>query len=500
MKKHNTIAPFALIFKVEKQCSSTRAVAKHRRDRKGKLLSVAIFLASCFAVFAGPGCSLFTNMTQLVRLTTVETMPTNFAPAFWLIFSASPLTNTDGSFRDTISWAQLTNLQQSCTTGGLVVLHVQGKTAGADLRTFEYRFGFSADETNSWNNGETFDWHNWNRFSDDIWDNLAVVLDPATQPPQGQLRVTNMVIIRNNETLFDSTRTKSFPSQRTMSVLLPLCNLAATGGSLTLLNVAGLMKQYKLQYYEADNGLLRAACLELGQTDESKFARPLSAWCSEFASYVYMTNGFSTPNPFIQDVYWANLRTYFTNFGHIYTIRDVITWSDDTKQRLIVPGTIMCAVLANGNTHTFLFDAWRPAGTNGLTAFTAFSGNNAQCVHWHANVILPTTDSFTNMTSAELANYDQMAFFGIPDYAAYARILFPPALSISKTKSGYDLTWADLGAHCCYTLEQRMGLGGVWEEVSSARQMISLSRCSVLQSNSIQGYYRLRIDLRAMLP
>jgi hypothetical protein len=483
---------------MKKQCFVTPGASKNVLSTT---LLIAPFLAFCLATFAESGCSLFTNTTHLVRITTVERMPTNFAPAFWLLFSTTPLTNADGSSKDTISWPELTNLQHSCTSGDLLVLRVHGKTGGRDLRTFEYRFGDSVDLTNSWNSGENFDWHNWSRFSDDIWDNLAVSLDPATPVPQGQLHVTNMVVIRNSETLFDSTRIQSYPNLRPMSVCLPQRNLAEAGGPGALLNLASLMRQFKIQYYEVCNGLLLAAYLELGQTDESKFARPLALWCSEFASYAYLENGFSTPNPYIQDVYWGNLRSYFSKNGRVYTVREVITWPDTKKQRIIVPGSVMSIRWADGGTHTILFSSWRPAVSNGLSSFTAISGNNGRRVYWHSNWKLPTSDSFTNMTSVELADYDQKAFFGVPDYAAYARTMFPPQLRLISSGNGFELAWTDLGVHCCYTVEQRAGLGnGVWEELGSARQLIGLFRWPAPQMSSNHGFFRLRTDLRALLP
>ena len=238
------------------------------------------------------------------------------SPTYYLIFSSKGM-------QSSINRSKLHSLISNRNRKDILVLKMYGKKATQPGR-FDYFFGTKFDLDCPWNNGTNFHWQDWANYSADLWDNLAI----AYEPPSGStyktpVMIKHVTIRRGGQLLLDSRAKETYPNKHKLSINIPERNILSTRESYRLLCLGNVMGRFRSQYYELRGNILKTAYSDLGQTDKNKYTKRGRAWCSEFASYVYRTNGLNTPDPNAVDVHWKNLREYFEKNGSIYTMREV---------------------------------------------------------------------------------------------------------------------------------------------------------------------------------
>ena len=331
------------------------------------------------------------------------------SPTFYLIFSSRPIPSS-------LKRSALQSLIANRDRKDILVLKMYDKKQTKSGR-FDYFFGTKFDPNCPWNNGTDFHWQDWANYSDDIWDNIAIAYEPPTDSIKKLPVIINHIAIRRGgQLLLDSRAKQTYPNKHKFSINLPKKNILPSKEHYILLCLGNVMTQFRNQYYELKGDILKTAYSDLGQTDKNKYAKRGSAWCSELASYVYRTNGLDTPDPDAIDVHWKNLREYFVKSGHIYTIREVATWPDDKKVKLISPGSIVSILTdeERSTTHTIIFNSWIKSENEPIESYTGISGCNKGMVWAHAPLFLPPTDWADNKTEEKILNYDTKCFFGVP--------------------------------------------------------------------------------------
>ena len=328
-------------------------------------------------------------------------------PVFYLIFSIETIASS-------IKYDELIKLlPENSSNKDMLAIRVYGKKETSKGR-FDYFFGSKYDSDSPWNNGIDFRWEDWSNFSDDIWDNLAIGYEPQGQYGQ-PVHISNVVVRRGGQLLLDTRAKKTYLNEKKISFRVSGKDISPTStANRPLLSLSRCMKDFKKKYYEIRSELLETAYQDLAQTDKTKYANRGNSWCSEFASYIYRKHGYDTPDPNEKDVYWKNLREYFSANGSVYTLREVAAWSDSVKKEIITPGSVVSIITGEDQTHTILFSNWVELEGQ-IDSFTGISGNNKGMVWAHAPVKLPPKDFSTGKTSAEIADYDEKCFIGVCD-------------------------------------------------------------------------------------
>jgi hypothetical protein len=329
-------------------------------------------------------------------------------PQFIVVFSAQPLVNAAGRPLSSATAGELRALE---STPERVVLRLYGKPQKNGR--LDYFFGTLHDADQPWNNGDDFRWEDWERHAADTWDHIAIALAPGTSP--GIASVTAVTIRRGGRMLYDSRATKSYPNDRPIQVALKPTLLRPANGRHPVLNLSAEMSNFRTRYYElGNNPVLQSAYADLGQTDKRKYANRGNNWCSEFSSFVYRSNDLLTPDPNKGDVHFVNMAEFFANAGHVYPMREVMTWSDEDKRKRIKPGSFV-SILLDDSTHSLIFTTWvEPARGQPITRYAALSGNNKGMVWAHDPLPLPTPGDLAGKTPEQLADYDRKVYFGVP--------------------------------------------------------------------------------------
>jgi hypothetical protein len=331
-------------------------------------------------------------------------------PEFLVIFSAEPLTNSTGRPVTSLPARELSRL---ATTDDRVVLKLYGKPLSKGTR-LDYFFGTLHDADRPWNNGDDFRWQDWEQHSPDVWDHVAIALPPGTSARTAT--ISSVTIRRGGKMLFDSRAAESYPHHRPIDVSLRPTVLRPRDGRHPVLNLSKEMAGFRTAYYELGGcEILQAAYADLGQTERRKYANRGNNWCSEFSSYVYRSTGRLTPDPNAGDVHFVNMAEFFGREGHVYPMREVLTWSDAEKRDRITPGSFV-SILIDDSTHSLIFTTWVDAEPGQpLTRYAAISGNNKGMVWAHDPLSLPGTDEFAGMTPEQLQHYDERVYFGVPE-------------------------------------------------------------------------------------
>jgi len=329
-------------------------------------------------------------------------------PGFLLVFSATPLKDAQGRL---LATAPKDSITRWPAAKHQLAIKVYGKPATAPGR-WEYHFGELKDADQPWNNGKEFDWHNWEKYSADVGDNLCIFALPGVS---SNGTILNVAIRRNGQLLFDSKAVASYPNKLPIRAALPPFNTGPQGWMMPALNLAEHAARFRDAYYELKgNPILTTAYADLGQTDKNKYALRGRNWCSEFCSYVYRENKIKTPDPNTADVHWKNLREYFERHGAVYPARAVVAWNNEKKIALIKPGSLVSIIVGDGSTHSIIFNGWITAGGGPITRYAGISGNNKSMVWSHAPLSLPVAADLEGKSKAELENYDQKVFFAVP--------------------------------------------------------------------------------------
>lgn len=336
-------------------------------------------------------------------------------PRFTVVFSAAPLVDSRDRLVTSVTSKQLTDLK---TTPDQVVLQLHSKPVSNSGRV-DYFFGTAHDADKPWNNGDEFDWKQWESHSPDIWDHVCLVPLPERNG-SGPVAVISSVTIRcNSQLLYDSRKSESYPNRKRIQVSLPATTITLRRGRLNCLNLSPRIQSFRNEYYElADDPLLVLAYSDLGQTERSKYANRGRNWCSEFCSYLYRENGIDTPDPNKADVNWKVIRDHFeqTGTGSVYPAREVAKWTDQQKLDRIRPGAFVSIQTSEeGTTHSLMFTTWMKEPGKRITRYTAVSGNNRGMVWAHSPLTLPTAEKTAGLSSEELATYDERVYFAVPD-------------------------------------------------------------------------------------
>jgi hypothetical protein len=329
-------------------------------------------------------------------------------PVFYAIFSEKPIGKS-------IRRQELQSLLVRRDRRDILVLKLHGKPVEKGSR-ISYFFGTAYDQNMPWNDGKEFDWRSWSDYSADIWDHIAVAYDPpANKRSKTRVSINQVVIRRGGKVLLDTRVTESYPNKKRISTKLPTADLFPARLTYPVLSLGACMSAFRTDYYEITGDILQTAYADLGQTDKRKYATRGDAWCSEYASHVLRANGIETPDPNGSDVYWKNLREYFEASGRVYTSRDVASWPDSKKSRVIKPGSVVSFFTNEGRTtHTVLFTTWIRDGRNPISGYTGISGCNRGMVWAHAPLPLPPKDWAKDRTPEEIADFDSKCFFGVP--------------------------------------------------------------------------------------
>jgi len=333
-------------------------------------------------------------------------------PGFLVVFSSKPLRDESGKLRDAVSADSIAKLGRS---NEYVALRLYGKPATKPGR-FDYFFGTQNDGDRPWNDGADFRWQDWETVSPDVWDNVSIVALPSkgrsNRGPVGI--ITDVTIRRGGNLLYDSRAKQSYPNKRPMDASIKPFSMAPQRGRFPLLNLAERMERFRNDYYElAENPILKCAYGDLGQTDKNKYVNRGKNWCSEFASYVFRQNGCMTPDPNPGDVHCKNMREFFQQHGAVYSTREVSTWSNEDKIAKIKPGSFV-SIRTGQSTHSLIFTTWLLNGRNPITQYTGVSGNNKAMIRAHAPLTLPSPGDTQGMSTDQVAEYDQQAYFGVP--------------------------------------------------------------------------------------
>jgi hypothetical protein len=240
----------------------------------------------------------------------------------------------------------------------------------------------------------------------------------AAHGPSGasaQAVVSDVAILRGDKVLYDSRAKASFPNKQRIDCSLTPLDLTPKQGRHPVLNLGKRMELFRRSYYElGDNPILNFAYADLGQTEKRKYANRGNAWCSEFASFVYRSNGLMTPDPNRGDIHWRNIREFFEKNGKVYPAREVAKWSDAKKRETIRPGSFVSLKIGE-STHSVIFTTWVQERNGPITRYTGVSGNNKAMVWPHSPMKLPSAEFIGKMTAEELAEFDQKAYFAVPE-------------------------------------------------------------------------------------
>lgn len=336
-------------------------------------------------------------------------------PSFTLLFTEKPIAETVILNKGRITRRQLAQLANSHEA---VVLVVGGKEAERGRPCYDFSFGQGPDSDQPWNNGTAFRWQGWERYSDEVWDNLAIADGPLVAERLGgrPITVTEVVIKRGGMRLFDSRKRRSQPNEIPISVEVPNSPIVGGPEDSTVLDLSPAMERFKRLYYELDlHPVLLTAYADLGQTDNGKYLPVAASWCSEFVAYVYRASGISAPDPKRGDVNWRRLKGFYRRHGRVYGLREVLGWSQQEREARIKPGSLVSMVTAHGTAHTMLLTQWRHGDAGG--SFTAISGNNRGMVWHHPSIALPelfTNEKLMRMSRRELARYEERSFVAVP--------------------------------------------------------------------------------------
>jgi hypothetical protein len=340
----------------------------------------------------------------------IEGRFSNPEQGFLLLFSAQPPENEQGR-----PLRRLTEKQIKSFASGRdeVLIKVYGKRQTKPGR-FEFHFGPGVDATQPWNDGRDFAWAKWAELSPDIWDNVCIVAPVPPGNRTGSATISNVEIVKGGKLLYDSRKRESYPNEQRVLNGFPPFNGASRQGNYPVLHLGERMADFRREFYETgDNPLLNTAYADLGQTEKSKYARRGNNWCSEFASWVYRSNGIMTPDPNRSDVHFRSMREFFAQHGHVYPMREVVGWSDAEKVKRIKPGSFV-SILLGSHTHSLLFTTWVRNGREPITSYTGVSGNNKGMVWAHAPLKLPTEATWGSMSPDQLAVYDEKVYFAVP--------------------------------------------------------------------------------------
>ena len=362
------------------------------------ITTIAYFLMTDFC--SGKGIIPDRVNQIIIYSDTKDTIPT-----FYLVFSANSLPSS-------IQTSELKELlSKNNDDKNMLAIKVYGKKATKSGR-FDYFFGTKYDPEMPWNNGKDLHWKDWEKYSDEIWDNIAIGYEPQNSDNHS-VKITNIAIKRGGQLLLDTRVKGTYLNNKKISFKVPSKDIMPKSKTVTpLLSLSYSMKSFKKKFYEVKTPLLEAAYMDLGQTDKSKYANRGTAWCSEFASYLYRKYGYETPDPNKVDVYWKNLREYFIKSGNVYTLREVTKWSDSKKKSLIKPGAVVSIITDAGQTHTIIFSNWIYTSDK-IESFTGISGCNRGMVWAHSPLLLPTDKDLSGKTKEELEQFDEKCFFGV---------------------------------------------------------------------------------------
>jgi len=329
-------------------------------------------------------------------------------PEFIVVFSAQPLTLSNGKIADSFLSEDFAKLK---TTVDQVILKLHGKSVSKDGRV-DYFFGNQADKDQPWNDGREFKWEDWEKHSADTWDHLAIMLSPTRN---ARCNIQHVTLRRGGKTLFDSRATASYPNKVPIKVGFKPTVLTVQKNRLPVLNLAEEMRQFRTQYYELGvNPILQMAYADLGQTEKRKYANRGNNWCSEFTSFIYRANEIETPDPNRSDVHFRNMREAFAKVGDVYSMREVAKWSNADKLKKIKPGSFVSIKLGE-STHSLIFTTWiMPERGQPMTKYAAISGNNKGMVWSHDPISLPTIDELRDLSQSAQLEFDEKVYFGVP--------------------------------------------------------------------------------------
>ena len=336
------------------------------------------------------------------------------APAFLLIFSAEPLKDDRGRPLSSLTLDEIRSFENR---PDCVAIKVYGKPQSKPGR-MDVFFGTAADADRPWNDGRDFDWHDWEKYSADVWDHVYVVPSPTSAASAASRRpftiINNVTIRRGGKLLYDSRARESYPNKRPINVGIQPFTAVGRDDKFPVLNLSDEMARFRRTYYEiGDNPILSLAYSDVAQTDKRKYANRGTNWCSEFATSCYRQAGYKTPDPNAGDVHWKNMREFFEKNGHVYSAREVAAWTDREKLERITPGSFV-SILIGEATHSLIFTTWVSERGQPITRYTALSGNNKGMVWPHDPLQLPTADDWKGKSSAELEKYDAMVYFAVP--------------------------------------------------------------------------------------
>lgn len=308
-------------------------------------------------------------------------------PSLYLVLSSRPLSGAERSVLDNLSAAAVADLAAGGQAPRALAIRLHGKKAGRG-GTFEYHFGAGQDAARPWNAGPEFTISSWTSYEDAVWSHAALVLDPQAARGGEPVVVESVRLVRSGVLLFDSTLRESHPHGNPVGPFLRERDLRPAGAFLPVLDLGPAMTAFRSAYYECGGvPVLEAAYGELGRTDAKGYTLRGTAWCSEFASWACRRAGYPTPDPDRTDANWRSMRDYFDLEGTVYSVAEVLSWTEETRRARVPPGSFVSLVLSpDGSTHSFLLGRWIDGDP--AASFTAVSGNNLGTVWAHAAVSL----------------------------------------------------------------------------------------------------------------
>ncbi|MBN1589122.1 MAG: hypothetical protein JW888_06385 [Pirellulales bacterium] len=340
-------------------------------------------------------------------------------PSFLLIFSTKPLLDSRDRLRTMIKTTDLLRLEASVEC---VPIRVYGKRA-TKRGQYDYYFGPGKDADMPWNNGEDFRWQDWENFSPDAWDCLAITTPPSKKrSDRASCEIHNVLIKRNGQLLYDSRARASRPRQMPIDVSFAPTAVQSRGFAHPVLNLAEHMVQFRNDYYELrGNPILTRVFVDLGQSGFRKYVGPKAAddcqWCSEFVAHVFRQCGLTAPSPEKGKLGYGAIKKFCQRNGAVYPAREVASWPDEKKKRLIPPGSYISVVGNTGLTHSLLFMDWIEEPGKPITQYTAVSGNRRKMVWMDWALKLPDEDKLEKLDPAKIADLDNRAIFGVPKQA-----------------------------------------------------------------------------------
>lgn len=406
--------PYCRKLRLHRPMTAWRATLSHfflsRINMTGKCYRFRVSWLFMLVLVSSTGFAQGLDLEHNNQITICTATPVD-RPTFTLLFTGKPLGEMVRLEQGRITAQQLAGLGNSHDA---VVLAVGGKGVGKTPLCYDYFFGNGQDGDQPWNNGTAFNWQGWTRYSDEVWDNLAIA-DGQTGAAVG-IVVTTVVVRRGGMRLFDSRKERSLPNDTPIAVGLDPTPIIGGQGVSTVVDLGLAMGRFKRLYYELDNNpVLQAAYADLGQTDSTKYVAMASSWCSEFAAYVYRASGISAPDPKQVEINWRVFKAYYRQHGTVYGLREVAGWSQREREARIKPGALVSIVTAGGSSHTMLLTQWRHGDADG--SFTAISGNNRGMVWHHASMALSelvNDKELALMSRRELTRFEARSFIAVP--------------------------------------------------------------------------------------